>query len=62
MAGIHFETKGPGPVSDLFPAGIGLLLAVHLHEIGVPVLRLVRLDGRIEDIRSKLDLEVKGVV
>jgi len=62
LVGIHFEIKGFCPFPKLLLARGCLLLAPHLHEIGVPILRVVRLDGWMEGIGSKLDLEVKGVV
>lgn len=62
LAGLHFETNGSAPLPGLFHACLGPLFAVCLGAIGGPVLRLVRLEGWMEDIWSVLDLEVEGVV
>lgn len=62
MGGLHIQSNILAPVLELFHAGLGPLLAVRVHVIGRSVLRLVRLDGWVEDVRSVLDLEVEGVV
>jgi hypothetical protein len=62
LADSHFETNGPAPLHGLFDAGVGPLFTVRVCVIGGPVLGLIRLDGRMEGIRSELDLEVEGVV
>jgi len=62
LAGLHFNTNVSAPLLKLFHAGAGPLLAIRVHAISGPVLRLVRLDGWMEDVGSVLDLEVKGIV
>jgi hypothetical protein len=58
----NFESNGPAPLLRLFHACLDPLFAVRVYAIGGSVLRLVRLEGRMEDIRSVLDLEVERVV
>lgn len=60
--GSHFESDVSPPFLSFFHAGAGPLLAVRLHAVRGPVLGLVRLDGRMEDIGSVLDLKVEGIV
>ena len=60
--GLQLKTNVSAPLLNLFPASVDPLLAVRLRAIGGPVLRLVRPDGWMEDVRSELDLEVEGVV
>jgi len=58
----NFETKLLKPLLHLFPAGESPFLAKLLHVVSRSVLWLVRLDGRMEVVRSVFDLKVKGVV
>jgi hypothetical protein len=60
--GSHLETDVSGSLLILFRAGLGPLLAIRLRVVDRLVLRLVRLDRRVEDIRPVLDLEMEGVV
>ena len=62
MGGLHFEADGSGSLLELFRAGAGPLFAVRVQGIRSSVLRLVRLDGRMKDVRSEFDLEVEGIV
>ena len=62
MVGLHFETNVFTSFKELFPTSFGSLFAERVGAVSGPVLGLARLDGWMEDIRSKLDLEVKGVV
>jgi len=57
----NFETDLFAPLSELFSTSTGPLLAIHVRAIRGPVLGLVWLDGRMEDVRSVLDLEVESV-
>jgi hypothetical protein len=59
--GLHFETDLFAPLFELFSTSTGPLLAIRVRVIRDPVLGLVWLDGRMEDVRSVLDLEVEGV-
>lgn len=60
--GLHIEANLFAPLSELFSAGTGPLLAIRVSAIRRPVLGLVRLDGWVEDVGSVLDLEVESVV
>lgn len=62
MVCLHFKTKISESLCELLLASIGSLLAKGVSAISDPVLGLARFDGRMEYVRSVLDLEVKGVV
>jgi len=61
-AGLHFETNGSTSFLELLRTGTSPLYTERLQAISGSVLRLVRLDGWMEDVRPVLDLEVEGVV
>lgn len=58
----NFKTKISESLCELLLASIGSLLTKGVSAISDPVLGLARFDGRMEYVRSVLDLEVKGVV
>ena len=59
---LHLETEFSRPVPEHFHTRVGPLFAESLQAVGAPVLGLAWFDGRMEDVRSELDLEVKGIV
>ena len=60
-AGLHFETNGSNHLRELLCTCVSPLFTEGLQPISGSVLRLVRLDGWVEDVRSVFDLEVEGV-
>ena len=62
MVGLHFKTHGSTSLLELLCTSTSPLCTERLQAISGSVLRLVRLDGRMKDIRSEFDLEVEGIV
>ena len=60
--GSHVKADLFAPLSELFPAGAGPLLAIRVPAIRRPVLGLSRLEGWVENVRPVFDLEVESVV
>jgi hypothetical protein len=58
----NFEPNLFALLFELLFASVEPFLAIGVYAIRGPVLGLVRADGRMEDVRGVLDLEVEGVV